>query len=391
MPQAWSMVNRVACLSSASRGFPTACVQHYLYTRQSSICSQGSPAHPPRHAQVWAPLGPMAPKRAGKNMTQDQLKQLLESRALDDTVDKINKRLKDDHGMASRILRMIDTGYFNKEEAIEEGKLPQSCNKFRLVHKGTLVEIILAMVWECPGLQAEAAAKLVSKVEGTRKKHDITRILCFLCRVEEGSAIPTRYLKEFQEWREQRHADVPRAHYLEFDEVKNCSSPAFERIGCFQVDSWDADQQKYMKLKHSEGEAIDIPSDWAVTAKFVMAHNWSEVAARVKCPASSGGVIDCKVRPLFTQAGIDIPEPYMMDEIQTPLNAKKRCRSTSPSGSVASTRSKESRNSGAAEQAAPEVKTFISNGTAEGVQALAPLAPAAPKPAGAGGALAGLD
>ena len=65
-------------------------------------------------------------------MTQDQLKQLLESRALDDTVDKINKRLKDDHGMASRILRMIDTGYFNKQEAIEEGKLPQSCNKFRL-------------------------------------------------------------------------------------------------------------------------------------------------------------------------------------------------------------------------------------------------------------------
>ena len=86
----------------------------------------------------------MAPKRAaGKNLTPDQFKQPLESRALDDTVDKISKKLKADHGMASRILRIIEAGCFNKEEAIEEVKLPPSCNKFRLVHKDTLAEIIL--------------------------------------------------------------------------------------------------------------------------------------------------------------------------------------------------------------------------------------------------------
>jgi hypothetical protein len=330
----------------------------------------------------------MPAKRAGKNLTQDQLKQLLESKALDDTVEKINKRLKDDHGMASRILRMIETGYFNMEAAVEEGKLPQSCNKFRLVHKDTLVEIILDMVKGCPGLQAGVADQLASKVDNVKKKQEIMRIFCYLCRVDEGSAIPTRDLREFKDWCKQRHAQVPRAQHLEFDDApKSCASPAFERTGCFKVDGWDDSENRYAKLRHSEGLAIDIPEDWAVTAKFVMAHNWSEVTARIKCPATSGGVIDCKVRPLFTQAGIDIPEPYMMDEIQTPLNAKKRGRSASPSGSAISSLSKGSSSERAAGKAAPEGKqlSFEEGAEAKDVEALA-----APKPEGAGGALAGL-
>ncbi len=58
----------------------------------------------------------MAPKRkAGTNLSPDQLRQLLEHKALDDIVGKICKKLKADHGMAFRILNMIESGYFEQQ------------------------------------------------------------------------------------------------------------------------------------------------------------------------------------------------------------------------------------------------------------------------------------
>lgn len=340
----------------------------------------------------------MAPKRpAGKNLSQDQLKALLEGKALDDMVEKISKRLKADHGMASRILNMIETGYFKQEEGMEEGKLPQSCNKFRLVHKDILLEIITDIVGTCPGMQQDAAKLLVQKIEGIKKKHEILRLFSFLCRVEEGSAIPTRDIKDFKEWCKERHAEAPRAQHLEFDDgPKGSACPAFQRFGCFAVAAWDEDKKKYTKLMHAEGSVVAIPQDWAVTAKFVMTGNWSELSARIKCPTTSGGVIETKVKPMFTQAGIDIPDPFMEEEIQTPLNCKKRGRSSSPTNSLVSTASKGSGSPAAA--AAKELPGAMQEqqkaaAVDEQIPPQGELEPKGvpPKPNGDGGALVGLN
>lgn len=309
---------------------------------------------------------------------------------------RIVKRLKYDHKLAAKVLSMLDGGYLEHGDAAnnQEGLLPPSSNKFRLVHKDTLLDILFSMVDAPGGLSGEAAQKFKDRLVAVPKKMDICHIFAFLTRVDDSSAVPTRSVKELAAWCLARHSAKPRISNVLLQEGSRGNyAPAFAKVGCFQLTQWDVGQKKYTHVKHADGAEVPLPATLIANENVILSNNFSEAACKLQVPGSRS--LDVKVCNIFADASVQLTPPYFEQVIQTPLNSsKRRARSSSPSSAsgistfsgVASSEGALDRLDGA-QLCAIQDKTSIEASQQPGTPLGPPPGTPGPPPVGYGGAL----
>ena len=114
--------------------------------------------------------------------------QAASSKALDD----LNGMLADRPQVTQHVLSLMELNAFDTVEAQDKDKLPPSCNKFSLVSKAVMIELV--------GQQIPALLEWLQALPKKSSKRDVMQILCYICHVSEESALPSKHKSVLKDW-----------------------------------------------------------------------------------------------------------------------------------------------------------------------------------------------
>ena len=131
---------------------------------------------------------PQTPKKTAVRVVSDSaLNDLINKKQCKETLDAITKSLLEKPNIAAKILSLLRSGAFDETGPASTDRVPSSTNKFNLLSREHLLDILEYML-------QDSTAGIKTRLAHCYKKTDLCQLLCYATRVETTCALPCRQL-----------------------------------------------------------------------------------------------------------------------------------------------------------------------------------------------------